>query len=730
MNSKTLLPTPTFVNRWGFVFLPAAIALALLWLPFGFSIIGLIEEWDVLGLFTLYDPFFWVASDGPLAAHRLRPLTVAPHALAYMLDPDSFIWWHILLMGSLLTKAIAGGLIGWWLTESKRWSTILGLMVVFFPADTMQLSFRAFHINWAISLSLLAVALAAYSFTLPIAWKRGLTIVIATVFAMLATFAYEAALTFAAAPFLLLYARVGLRASISEIKNHAAVTAIWVTGALINVAYLIYAIRSGDTYQEALVSPNTQSQALDKLKMVIGVGYGRSLFGGWIDAVLIGWYEYRSRLYLVASGTIIGVALWQCSKHRIDLDATSESSAPKVSLYRIALVALILIALGYLPFAVSMPHLYTSQRTFLGATAGAALLTVSFFIAVSRRSSGVAIGLALLAITVAFAGQLFQFEHYRRLSQQQQTILNDVVRSVPPMSAHQTLLIIDEREELNDVWMLQDRLTRALTYLYDRPFNAPVICTAKGLVWQAAGADGRLGTCSATDNGWALFNAGAFDGAKATPARVLERSSTIVLTLRANGSTTTTVSAQNLADYRRQLINGHSALSERYRSVVARPSWPLHLVQFNEPTGGSTFNWQFGRWWGLDTPTRGAGWGVGGWTPSQRKLPVWYSIAWKIQPEATLEFELLPDARLYELSARIPYMVPPTTSSTIHINVNGHPIDLQWSDGQHVRAEVPAEALRVGVNVITFISPVTSTPPALSFQLDWITLQPAQSVAH
>ena len=111
MNSKTLLPTPTFVNRWGFVFLPAAIALALLWLPFGFSIIGLIEEWDVLGLFTLYDPFFWVTSDGPLAAHRLRPLTVAPHALAYMLDPDSFIWWHILLMGSLLTKAIAGCLL-------------------------------------------------------------------------------------------------------------------------------------------------------------------------------------------------------------------------------------------------------------------------------------------------------------------------------------------------------------------------------------------------------------------------------------------------------------------------------------------------------------------------------------------------------------------------------------------------------------------------------------------
>jgi len=718
-------PSTALFRRWSFLVLPCAIMVALLWLPFGFSITGLIEEWDVLALFTLREPFIWVSPDGPLAPHRLRPLTVAPHAIGYLLDPNSFAYWHALLMGSLLLKGIGAGLMGWWLTHSRRWAAVLGLLVVFYPADTMQLSFRSFHIDWSISLSLLAVALCAFGYTLQKPWQRAIAMLLAVPCAVLATFAYEAALTFVVVPLLLLYARFGVRGALAKVNGHRIVSAAWIAGILVNVAYVLYAKGSGETYQASLVGTAMQIDVVDRLQRVVGIGFGRTLVGGWLDALAITWFEYRTHLYLALCAVLVGYTVWRSSRALPGENALADIATPSTSVVRLGITGLVMIGLGYLPFAASLPHLEISQRTFLGAAHGGALLCVGVLIALTRRSWGLGVVVTAAALVVAFAAQMFQFDHYRRLSATQQTLLGDIVGNVPPPRLDQTLVIIDKRDQLNDVWMVREGMVMALTYLYDRPIERPIICSPSGNVWQFPNVEGRLGTCEATEDGWNLTEA-PLVSAPGTPAatRQIKRGAAVVVTLEADGTTTSSASPEALENYRRLLETGHSSVAERYRNILRRQPWPLAFEQFRTERASDRFRWDFGRWWSMEQPTRGSGWIAGRWTIANHTLPVWRSAAWKTLPEATLQFDLLPDARPYTMTARVLQIVPPTTPESIKLRVNDHLIAVTWKDASTLSAEVPADALKIGTNVIAFDSPVTRDPTPLSFLIDWVSLDP------
>lgn len=730
MSTHTVHPKPaTLMRRWGFLVIPCALMLALLWLPFGFSITGLIEEWDVLALFTLHDPFVWVGPDGPLAGHRLRPLTIAPHAVSFMLDPDSFAYWHVLLIGALLLKGLGAALIGWWLTHSRRWAAVLALLVVLYPADTMQLSFRSFHIDWSVALSLLGIALCSFAYTLQERWQRLVAMLLAVPCAILATFSYEAALTFSVVPLLLLYIRFGARGALGKVTSHRVVTAAWIIGVLINLGYAVYAKGAGDTYQGTLVEGAMQIDVLDRLKRVVGVGFGRALAGGWLDAVAIAWYEFRTYLYLVLSSVLIGVMVWRGTRAVAGEDAVADIAAPSVSLGRVALVGLIMIGLGYLPFAASLPHLAISQRTFLGAAPGAALVCLSVLIAITRRSWGLGAILTTTALVVAFAAQMFQFDHYRRLSSLQQELLGDIVENAPPFRLDQTLVIIDKRDQINDVWMVREGMVMALTYLYDRPIERPVVCAPNGNVWQLPNAEGRLGTCEETETGWTLTEAPLVSAPEQAPVvRRLSRQNAVVVTLEADGSTVSSARTNDLASYRRMLESGHSSVALRYRQILRRQPWPLAFEQFRNLNGSERFRWDFARWWSMEEPTRGAGWLVGNWTVSGTTA-VWRSNAWKTLPVATLQFDLMPAPGPYVVTARIPRLVEPTTPDSIKLRINEHAVAVLWKDPHTLTATVPADALRNGTNVISLESPVTRDPTPLSFQIDWISLDPKPAVS-
>jgi hypothetical protein len=84
------------------------LTVAFLWIPFGFSLGGLVEEWGFLELFARKGVFY-IITDATLQAQKARPLHVLPQALAYTLDPDSFLFWHLILAAALTVKAVSAG---------------------------------------------------------------------------------------------------------------------------------------------------------------------------------------------------------------------------------------------------------------------------------------------------------------------------------------------------------------------------------------------------------------------------------------------------------------------------------------------------------------------------------------------------------------------------------------------------------------------------------------------
>lgn len=723
-------PGSGLFDRWGFLFLPAAIALLLVWMPFGFSITGLIEEWQVLSVFTGYgDALFWVGADGPMPHHRLRPLTILPHAVAFALDPDSFFYWHVLLYCGLLLKSIAAALLGWWLTHSRRWSVVLALLVLFHPADTMQFSFRAFHINWSVAMALMGLVACAYAQTLVAGWQRAVATALALLFAVTASLTYEAALLFVPGVYLLLYARFGIRGAWQLVKTRPIVNALWILAAAANAVYILYVLKVGGTYQQALVPSEAQIHLNDRLERVVSIGYGRSLFGGWLDAIDMLRFEYRNYTYLVVAG-VIGFAA-ACFAVRASRAAAPsvEVSASAASLPRIALAGLVLILLGYLPFVVSFHHLSVSQRTFLGAIPGASLVTLTVLIALSRRANGFGIILSLASVLLGFAATLFQFDHYRRISNMQHAVLGDIVEHMPPPAPGRTLMIIDERNAFNGDWMLLANVQASLNYLYATQLTNVTVCQPYNEAWFQTNAEGTLGTCEENEEGWKLRPAPLSTGASTGEAISVSRDSADVVRLKFDGSTETSEAAdfidnQRLIDHQRLLVSGEDAVSRRYRNILRPSTWIFQNTMFRNTEGGSDFNWSFGRWWSMDLPVHGGGWVPAGWTYSAAYLPVWKSYNWASAPHTSLQFDLSPSLATYELKVAAPALGGGVSPSDLKISLNGHVLDAEWIDGFGYAASVPSNLLVRGQNQLEFESSVPRERGHLLILVDWISLSP------
>lgn len=152
------------IPAWSSIILAPLATVAFIWMPFGFELGGLIEEWIILDLFTKHGVFFFTTPSSPLPDQSLRPLTIIPHAISYWLDSNSFFYWHVLLIFSLCLKGISLGFIGAKITKSIHWGALLGVIGIIHPADTMQLCFRSFHINLALGLFLFAGCLVLFAY--------------------------------------------------------------------------------------------------------------------------------------------------------------------------------------------------------------------------------------------------------------------------------------------------------------------------------------------------------------------------------------------------------------------------------------------------------------------------------------------------------------------------------------------------------------------------------------
>ncbi|KJZ56966.1 hypothetical protein [Pseudomonas fluorescens] len=713
------------VKLWMVHTLPVAILVLALWLPYGFSLIGLIEEWWLLGSLTTHGLFFVTDISSPLPAHALRPLTILPQAIAYCLDPYSFKYWNVLLALALCVKGSSLSYITSNITGSVKWGVIAGLLIVIYPADTMQLSFRALHINWALSSLLLGTAifiaaLQAKSKILPY-----LLSIISAALLLTACAMYEASLLLTVLPFLTILIKSNLKLAVSQMRQHLWKHLIWLMGAFTYIAYVIHTAPLVNSYQSGVTGGTSAITTLmHSLPNLFSIGLLRTTLGGWYDATRITATEFSTYWYAISVTIAIFTALFLLlSSHKKTKTVGIKISA--IVSFRLLIAGIILVLLGYAPFLLSTSHQAISQRTFLFASPGGVLVTLAVLIAVSKASKNLAALCVALFVFIGLSSQLFQFHHYVKISDRQRNILKNIVEQFDGKSDNKTLVIIDKTNQINNTWMfINENLQATLNYIYGHPFNALEVCREDGSEWQYKDSVGRKGTCEETTSEWIFHYPTSISGPGFEPTKGLEdkklaKSQTVTITVNPDGTPEINPGRVEM------LRNDQGRTGAIYRGFIDKPDYQNHWIGFTDQEPSENYFWGFGDWWSMELPIAGSGWREAEWTVNKFQHN---ASAWKTNKRAILDFKFSPSSDRYELHGIFYAVVSPAIKTSLKIEMNGINIPLEWKDDNSFQAQLAKNQLRDGKNTVTFISDVDDQYFGFAGRLDWIEIK--KSITH
>lgn len=700
--------------------LPSALLVFALWLPFGFALTGLIEEWGVLGLFTTQGLFFIADPSSPLAAHALRPLTIFPQAVAYYLDPYSFDYWNWLLALSLFVKGGAASYIASKMTGTLRWGVIASVLILIYPADTMQLSFRALHINWALSLVLLGSALFLFALGVKKALLSYLLSIVSAVLLASACAMYEASLLLSIIPLLGIFVRYGIKETIAQVRRDLGKHIVFFAGALAYVLYVFHTAPLVHSYQSGIAGDGSViATVLHSLPNLFSIGLLRTAVGGWFDALKITYAEFSGYGYATAVvGLLValaaGVAYVDGKK-----DQQSGGRSSRALSVRLLAAGLALALLGYAPFLLSLAHQSISQRTFLFASLGGALITLAVLMAISSFSRIVSLCGVVFLFFIGVSTQLFQFQHYVQLSERQRLILDDIVEKFDGEDAGKTILVLDKSGQLDSTWMfINANLRAALSYIYGHPISRLEICRVPANEWQQIDGVGRKGRCEETADSWVFHYPTPVSGPSVplTPKvddKVLAKKDVVAVVVDPD-NTQIPNAAQAIE---KPWLKAGSRAGLIYHGVIARPASTLSVLNFKPALIDDYYYWGFGNWWSMELPTAGTGWREAEWRASGLRHK---ASAWKTNENADLNFRFSSVAEKHRLRGRFEVVASPEIRSGMKVLINGSPIVLQWTSEYDFDATVGAGLLKNGMNIMTFSSDVDNAYYGFSGKLDWV----------
>ncbi|CAN5304915.1 hypothetical protein BH10PSE19_BH10PSE19_03730 [soil metagenome] len=718
---------------WITLLLPSLLIVLALWLPFGFKLMGLIEEWGFLQLYIQHGLFFIQSFHGP-SLNLLRPLLALPFSLAYFLDPNSFDYWNILLILSLIITSVSSAYLILKATGSRSWAVLMGMLVILYPAETMQLSLRSLHIEWALALVLLASAffIAAYENKRTyIAYSLAL---VASLLLLVAIGIYEASLALIFLPFSILYIKDGFNITTQQLKSHFGIVLLWMAAIGCFIGYLSYAVFISPNiiaYQKQLSGgTGLFTMLLASLPKLFSIGLVRSLLGGWFDAIRMTLKEFAwlGYLYLTIGATIIGgLFLFIVKKDAYAFATFSSKSSTFRCALRLSIAGVLLLCCGYAPTLASN-HTYISQRTFVFATPGAAMVWIACIIIIGSWRQWIAKFLACVLIFIGLGAQLFQFHHYVQLSDIQRHLLKNIIENFNGDLNNKTLLILDASNQLGQTWMLlPGGLEYALSYFYNKPINVIRICSLPSHEWRVYDGLARMGTCIENKNNWVFryplpTSGPGYVSPKKQTDIILTKNQSVVITIKPDGSISPNAVLEN---YRNQLQQSNSPMAKRYRNILVPKPNHFNSKQF-WANHDEQYKWNFGDWWSLDLPTKGSGWREGEW-----QVNYFYhkASAWKTQKKATLLFNLKPIQKPYLLRGNFDTILNQVIHDSIQIRINQKLLSLHWINYGKFNTTIPANVLLNGINTIEFISDTDPKYFDLSLKLESIEIIPNKALA-
>ncbi|MHC8378107.1 hypothetical protein ACYZT3_19555 [Pseudomonas sp. MDT1-16] len=692
-----------------------------MWLPSGFTLTGVLEEWGIVGLFSRLGLFFITDVNSALPLHALRPLTIFPHAVAYLLDPNSFYYWHVLLIAALIIKGSALSILTTKMTGSLKWGMLASVLVILYPADTMQLSFRSIHINWALSLMLMGSVIFLRALDQSSKTRSYALSVVSGLLLAAACGMYEISLLLAAIPALVIFVQIGFKGIIPHIKTYVLQHLVWLGGAAAYVAYVIHTAPLIQSYQSNLAGSSALTTLQQTYPKLFSVGLIRSIVGGWADALRITRVEVISYWYLAVATLVILSIFFVISRTSKNSTISENKIRPMLArMCRLAAIGIVLVCLGYAPFLLSPPHLAISQRTFLYTAPGATLFFISLLWAVNYFSRTVTSAIAAAMICIGLGAQLFQFHHYINISKSQQLVLRDIVQNFDgKLPQSKTLLILDYSNQLNHDWMfLNVDMAPALSYMYSKLIDKIEVCYMPSHEWQQVDSLSRRGNCVEDADGWTFNYPASVSGpgiepTVQQPSKRLSKSDVIPVVV---GDHSKVAAHSELDAYRQELTSNDSPVGIRFRGVTETKQFDF--FKFRDQLPKEEYRWSFGDWWSLYIPTAGSGWRDPEWESSGYTHHV--SSAWKNAARSFLYFDLTPQATPYEVSGYFNIFANEQMRSQMQIRINGTLISIQWGADGNFRGAVNPETLKTGRNELEFDSPTDDKYYGLSARLDWV----------
>jgi hypothetical protein len=678
--------------------LPIVTVIAL-WFPFGFSLGGLVEEWDILFLFAR-DGVFYIANGGsPLQIHQARPLTILPQALAYTLDPDSFFYWHLIQAASLVVKGTCAGIIGIYLTNNRALAASLGLLTILYPADTMQLSFRALHINWAVALALVGTVLILSAYHIERRPARIVMASTASIFFGAALLMYEVVVGLAVLGFLVIFARRG-QAIIPESRKKLDVYCIWLISIAVWLSFYIWTIRSGAQYHLSALSDANISSIMNRSGALASSGLYRAFYECWVE-LFSTFSNLSSFVYPLLFTLIILVALlWLGAASSTSTDIVNSKLAP-----RIAGVGLIAFIFAYAPYLSTYPLLLITQRTFLAAAIGAALVIFSgILLLLTVLDRRVVAALSASIIGGCFVAELNQFDKYNRTyAAIIKPVLLDVVPFISRSANHSYSVLFNEYGYLSGTWDLGIELQLALGYVLPKAQVTRIfICEARSgrLLPRLPGPTLQRGSCERVEDGVVV-------GLPGMPPALLNDAA--IATLRIDGT----------ALVERPNINFNAeTLPNRATQLFALSTWhPVHSM-FRRAESPDRYECRFESMWGYAVPCRAFGFFDG----ASYRTALDASYAWIGESSAGLIFDINPTEGDYTLVVEVLDIV--SSSRQLGVRLNGISLLTRSSaDATRIEATFSSTLLKNENNTIEFTTQLDDKL-GLSFAIKRIAVSP------
>src|SRR6266478_5856396 len=284
----------------------AALVLTL-WLPFGWKVTGLYEEWFYMSYTDAGNPFRMLYD--PPYNESYRRLTLAPYVLGYVLTPSSFLGFNIIAGLCLLGKGAAMySLVRRLVPENSALAFVSGALLVVYPADRALLTLRVTNLHAGVFLLLVALNL------LIVAWQRfrWTTLLAMLVAEGVALGTYDGAIPLSfCAPVLLVWLRDGID------KRLVGLAAAWWGVSLSFLVHLILALRNPTTYVAAQLWAGSDLgktpfvEILRSWRYSVTRAYGRNFGTGWYEALRgLDWQD--PYLHLAAGLTLFVIipAIW------------------------------------------------------------------------------------------------------------------------------------------------------------------------------------------------------------------------------------------------------------------------------------------------------------------------------------------------------------------------------------------------------------------------------------